>query len=307
MTTLPNFPMLNQRTTITANGQRDVNADFDCVAESIAAAMTWMTGKHFEGGVLKELIYGTSYQGGTDAHAYVQYCMQHGVKLSPLQGDNATLVQLAHQHIKLGHPCLLTEIDPYIDLTLYPGSTHVVCAYEEDAGSVTVMDPFGGYSVTKTDYQWQNVLQFGEIWIFEKIETEEQVAISLSTAGVSDLFVAAPGGNWHCKSTNCTIGGAILTYYRTLGNAGLCGLTVLGLPTSNEYSMGIQGHPEIVAQDFEHADVTYNPQHIGGAPRGAGPVFVLTQKIHNEDIKQALAQVIDLQHKIASIVQICKA
>lgn len=309
MSSLQNFPMLNQRTTTTSNGQLDVNRDWDCVAECVAAAMSWYTGHRFEGGILKELIYGPNYQGGTAATAYVQYCMQHGVKFSSQSAsENAQLVILAHGHIRAGHPVILTEIDPYC--TAYErdvlGWSHVVCAYSEDVGSITVMDPFGGFPVTKSDAQWAQDLRFGEIWIFAPIAKEETVAISLSTPGAGNYFKEAPGGAWHCQQTNCTIGGAILTFYRTLGNSGLCGLTVLGLPTSNEISMNVPGHPEIVMQHFEHADVTYNPQHVGGAPPGSGPVFLLKQQITSVEVKQALAKVVDLTHKLTSIEQICK-
>ncbi len=316
MTTLQNFPLLDQRTTTTSDGQLDINHDWDCVAESIAAAMTWLTGTLFVGGVLKEIIYGTTYQGGTDAAAYAQYVAQHGVRMYALQGDNTTLVQLAHQQIALGHPVLLTEIDPYIDLSLYPGSTHVVCGYGEDPGSVTVMDPFGGYSVTKTDSQWTSMVRSGQIWVLEAIQTEAQMAISLNTPEIDTSFRQAPGGAWQCTESGheYVIGGAILSYYRTLGNAGLCGLTILGLPTSNEIPplvngvrATIKGHEEIVEQIYEHATVRYDPTHFLDKPRGAGPVYLVHQEITSDQVKQALAQVLDLQHKLQTIATIIKA
>lgn len=267
-------------------------------------------GKHFEGGVLKEDVYGREYQGGQAASAYVQLVSHFGVKLYPVDANqNEQLVILAHGHIKAGHAVILSEIDPYC--TAYQrdvlGWSHVVIAYAEEAGSITVADPFIGQSVTKSDAEWAHDLMFGEIWIFEKIQQEDQpVAISLSTPGVGQYFQEAPGGAWHCGQYNATIGGAILTFYRTLGNSGLCGLTVLGLPTSNEISMNVAGHPEIVMQHFEHADVTYNPNHVGGAPPASGPCFLLKQQVRSVEVKQTLAQVMDLQRKLTSISQICK-
>lgn len=310
MSTLSNFPLYSQRNTVLRDGTLDTNHDYDCVPTSLAMALTYFTGRHFEGGALKEDVYGRDYQGTMAATSFVQLLTHYGVKLYPIDASyNEQLVILAHGHIKAGHAVIFSEIDPYC--TPYErdvlGWSHVVVAMEEEAGTITVADPFIAQSVTKSDEQWAADLMFHEIWVLEKIEESESMAISLSTAGVGQYFTQAPGGAWHCAKYDATIGGAILTYYRTLGNSGLCGLTVLGLPTSNEYSLNVPGHPEIVGQHLEHADVIYDPKHVYDNPPASGPVYLAHQQITQANVKQALAKVLDLTHKITVIEQICKS
>lgn len=69
------------------------------------------------------------------------------------------------------------------------------------------------------------------------------------------------------------VGHGILSFYRTVGQTGLNGLTLLGLPTSNEH--GVPGKPGIVEQNFERVyAVRYDPNHAIENPPGSGPVYV---------------------------------
>jgi hypothetical protein len=155
---LANFPMLSQR-------DGDLNQDYDCVAASIAACLTWLTHKPFSAREVKDACYGASYIGGTAAFEYVGYCAGQGVTLATLDGDGAQLVADLHQVIGSGHPALITEPDPYS-----AGWTHVCAAYRTDSGSVTVMDPWISAPVTKSDSTWATQLQDNQIWVMSLAE-----------------------------------------------------------------------------------------------------------------------------------------
>jgi len=160
MATLENFPMISQL-------DSDANAQYDCVAASIAAALQFLTGKTFTGAQVKDTVYGSGYIGNTDPDKYANYCAQHGVQLSPINGtDNTALIAATKLQLAAKHPVLLTEVDPYLPVS--SGETHVVVAYACNADSITVMDPFIDAPVTKTDQQWQNDLRSNQIWIMEK-------------------------------------------------------------------------------------------------------------------------------------------
>ncbi len=307
--TLVNFPFKNQNTTVLQDGEIDPGGAFDCVSTSIAAGMQYLTGQAFEGGILKELIYGADYVGGQDAAAYVQYCAHFGVQLYPIDGSPAYLTTLAHQHIAAGSPVLLTEDDPYVNTSLpqFAGWTHVIVLYSEAPGLLVAMDPFIADSVSKSDGTWQQLMRDNEIWILEKVV--QDVAISLTTPNVATYFRQSANGMWSCitPAHNFAIGGGILTFYRTLGNAGLCGLTHLGLPTSGEYSLHINGHPEIVAQNFERGKLVYDPSHIFDRPPGAGSVYFaheeapVTSGISQEQYNSVQSALIGTQNQLKTL------
>jgi hypothetical protein len=306
--------MKNQRTTTLADGSLDPNRDFDCVAESIAAGLQYSLGRNFEGGVLKEIAYGASYQGGTAASAYVQYCAQQGVHLYPIDGSLAALTTLAHGHIRAGHPVLLTEVDPYVDTSLpeWQGATHVLVWYSESAGMLTAMDPFIDRPVERTDQGWQGVMAVNEIWVMERIGEQQAMAISLSSPGVSNFYKQGGPGEWTCthKGNEYPVHGAILNYYRMIGGAGLCGLTVLGLPESGEMPQHLPNNPEVVEQDFERGTLRYDPHHAVENPPGSGSVYTTHRQtappVNAQQMTSLVAQVQSLQAKIAQVQAVLK-
>jgi hypothetical protein len=306
MATLPNFPIKNQRITTLSDGSPDPNADYDCVPESIAACLQYFNGGDVVGGQLKEAVYGAAYTGGQAASAYVQYCASKGCTLMSVNGDYTSLIAATHTFIQHGLPVIMTEIDPYSSLA---GSTHVCVFYAEAVGSLTIMDPFIASSITKTDAEWAALMQFNQIWIMSKIQENTTVSISPKTSGVGTYFSQAPGNAWRCSNGNL-IGNAMLTFYQTVGNAGLCGLTILGLPTGNEV------HPEgtpagVTEQTFERGTLRYDPKHQIDNPPGAGPVYlchiVPASVASSADLNTALAKVTDLTNKLKAISTIVGA
>jgi len=102
---------------------------------------------------------------------------------------------------------------------------------------------------------------------------QEESMIDLTNPDVAHYFVAAPGGAWHCPTTNATIGGAILAFYQSFGG-GLCGVEHLGLPTTSEIG-GIPGLPGVILQRFECGVLVYDPNGINDKrPGGSGPVYL---------------------------------
>src|SRR5258708_2433497 len=282
-----NFPVINQRTTTLSDGTLDPNRDWDCVQEVCAGILEYYTGKHFEGGVLKELLYGRNYRGGTDIHADVQLMAHYGVKVYPVDDAPDALVILAHRHIIAGHVVVITEDDPYMPAG--SGYTHVIALYEEHAGGVTAMDPFIARDVPFTDAELANHIVGREVWIAEKIGANETVSISLTTPGVSAYFKAGSGNAWVCIEKGVVLHDGCLNYYRTMGGS-MAGLEKAGLPLSNEqkpqkppqmsaneYEQLLQYHPEIVEVVCERLILRYDPNHIMDKPVGSGSVYVVNR------------------------------
>jgi len=102
---------------------------------------------------------------------------------------------------------------------------------------------------------------------------EEQVVINLQNAVVKSFFTASANNRWLCQRTGMLIGGAILDFYCRFGGDGLCGLTYLGLPLTNE--VPITTHAGTVYQRFERGFLAYDPNHVVDSPPGAGPVYCM--------------------------------
>lgn len=325
MSELVGFPMKSQLRTTLSDGSIDKNASYDCVGESIAASMEYLTGQHFEGGVLKEAVYGRDYQGGTDIARYVEYVAAHGVLLSPVEcGTYAHAVLRAHEYVANGYPVIFTQQDDYAPLQFRNEWTHVCVFYKDAPGSLTCMDPFIAAPLTHTDAEWTARLRSTELWILEKQQvapkevTPVMQPISLSTPRVSDFYEQA-GSMWRCKfaynpstkkmepsDKGALVGNAILQYYQVLGGVGLNGLTDAGLPLTPETGIA----QNITAQVFERCIIMYDPSHKVDNPPGSGEVYKLNlcNKIA-QSILQHVFNVTDasniapLQEQITSLTQ----
>lgn len=126
----------------------------------------------------------------------------------------------------------------------------------------------------RVDYNRSTADDFGQ-WSVG----EETMKIDLSIPEVASHF-SANGATWLCKQTGKPIGGAILTFYQSYGNAALCGLTFLGLPLSGEKPIqSFAGYEHlagkgIVLQPFERGIAIYDPTHEYDNPPGAGAVYL---------------------------------
>lgn len=278
MTTLLNFPMVSQLTSITSDGQPSENAQFDCVPASIGSCILWYQGKSqwdkdINPDRLKDAAYGEAlHNSGTAAIAYIPFCKSQGFDLYPMQGKTPSdLVSLAHKTLQENKPAIFTEPSPYASASL--GWSHVCVFYAEGPGYLVAMDPFIAKSIRRTDQEWSQLLLFQQIWIVSPLEQTinmEEPMLDLTTPGVSNFFEVVPSNaeQWHCKQTDKIIQYGILKFYRQNN-----GLALFGLPVSNE----IPTPPGngIVKQYFERAVLCYDPGHKIDDPPSAGDVYPL--------------------------------
>lgn len=293
---LTNFPFVNQLSSLTLDGRPDENRLYNCVPASICAGLRYFTGRNdIEPDQLKDQAYGEWWvNSGTAASAFVGLCAQYGVQLYAVENGSASqAISDAHALLARGLPVIFTQQDDYAS---DPSFTHVCVWYKDTATSLTAMDPFGAKALTYSDDVWAARLRSTELWTMEKM-----MIIDLETAGVSQFFKATTNGMWLCMNGK-VIGGGILSFYQQFGGSGLCGLTYLGLPESNEIGLNLTGHPEIVVQKFERAYVCYDPAHIVDFPPGAGSVYLTHHPVDASDVQQELdaatMQITSLQHKI---------
>ncbi len=93
--------------------------------------------------------------------------------------------------------------------------------------------------------------------------------IDLSTPGIANYFTSNAPGWWQCKNGK-QIHGEILAFYQRIGGEGLCGLTDLGLPVSNEIALDSNGNTK---QYFERGVLFFDASHVYDTPPGAGRVY----------------------------------
>lgn len=134
---------------------------------------------------------------------------------------------------------------------------------------------------------------------------QKPMAIDLSTPGVSDYFEGS-GDIWKCKRNGFLVGHGILGFYQKFGGSGLCGLTHLGLPTSNETVVLNKAGTTIgaVYQRFERGVLCYDPRHQIDSPPYAGDVYLLHIDSgigQDPRVTALLTQVADLQKQLAAL------
>jgi GH25 family lysozyme M1 (1,4-beta-N-acetylmuramidase) len=113
------------------------------------------------------------------------------------------------------------------------------------------------------------------IYLGVSIPTQEEdtvKTIDLSDPTVASHFTGGPD-IWQCKDNKFVIGHGILGFYQKFGGDALCGLTYLGLPTSNE--LAVTGHPGVVYQRFERGVLAYDGQHTLDSPPASADVYLM--------------------------------
>jgi hypothetical protein len=166
------FPRINQKNAATDDGQPDENAGDNCVPASLAAALQDILGRPFSPDALKDATYGQGYRGKQAIKNYVLYCQKQGVSLVPLAGAPVHLASELHEHARRRIPCLVTipsNGKPPADRN-NPGSTHVVCVFDDEPGRLVGMNPWGGVLLVRSDSWWSDRLCFGKIWTVEAMQ-----------------------------------------------------------------------------------------------------------------------------------------
>jgi len=166
MAELKGFPNIDQK-------RQGINRWEDCVPTIIVDMLDYLTQRKFDVESVKAAVYGKDYVGPTDPRRYVSYLRRMGCSFYPIEGAGATLVEQIHKQIQMGRPVLGTEHNPYggsraVDAVTY----HVLGFWKEQSadkweGKLTADDPWGAQTVTHSDKEWANILQFHEIWVME--------------------------------------------------------------------------------------------------------------------------------------------
>ncbi len=206
MAVLSNYPNVSQLSA-------KVNPLFDCVPSAIVDGLEYLTGQHIDIDAMVTACYGPNWHGATSASRYVEFCAQHGVRLYPIDGDNAALVADLHQQIQAGHPCLLTEPDVYAPA--HPDWSHVLSVYGETPGTLTARDPFSTHDVEHSDAEWAGILEYREIWVMEALIVE------LSIDMAAHLFRQLDANHWQSIATGRILQFGLLNDYKANGAASL--------------------------------------------------------------------------------------
>lgn len=103
-------------------------------------------------------------------------------------------------------------------------------------------------------------------------QEEQPMMIGLDNPVISQFFEGDDTA-WRCKQTGYTIDHGGLTFYRTFGNSGLCGLSYMGLPISGP--IGVPGNPGVVYQRFERVVLVFDETRANDHPPGATGQFYL--------------------------------
>lgn len=123
-----------------------------------------------------------------------------------------------------------------------------------------------GHSV---DYNESMKADFGQ-WLYG----EEEPMLQITDPLVENYFKEQDANHWLCTHNNYVIQDGNLTLYRSVKSGGtpdLAGLTLFGLPTSNEQPIDSNGNTE---QNFERLTVRFDPTHEYDNPPGSGASYV---------------------------------
>ncbi len=310
VTTLQNFPMVAERTPITADGHPPEDAGLSCVPASILAGVMYLLGVKQLGGKytpdsLKDAVYGQGYVGGMAAFKYVPYLKsEFGVDLVSKKGTPASLVAEAHKQIQAGYPVVFTIPNPYGN----PAYTHVCVFYGTGQRTLTAMDPWIAAPVTKSDATWAGLLQYNEVWILSKIGVDEMQPLTI--ADVKSFFKANTDGSWtridkagkpvlDSNGEPIILAGLLKNDWCSLGTA-VYGL--VGLPVKNQIAPD-PVHPDIEEQEFERCIRRLDISHAEDSPPHAGHVYSThIENLYSAQTKldMALDQLAATQKQLAS-------
>jgi len=124
---------------------------------------------------------------------------------------------------------------------------------------------------------------------------------------VANYFKLVGTNRWQCKKNGCFLGGDILAFYQNVGNIGLNGITLLGLPISNEEkALDNVGHSVVdhqgrtaTRQRFERGEISYDPSHLLDSPPGASNCYMT----HIDNLFKEAEEAANFQKQAATLQQ----
>lgn len=223
MTVLQNFPMVSQLTPITSDGQASENMQFDCVPACLCAGTMYLKGvaqvnAEYNPDRFLDAAYGEGHKGGTDAKEYVTFLATLGIRLYSVSTASAiSQVEEVHRLLAQGLPAVLTILDPYVPASY--GWTHAVITFAEKPGEITVLDPYIGKPVTKSDSEWVALSRSDLLWILEGEDMTQPLSITMPE--VARLFRQIDANHWESKATGYVLHDAHLHDYIARGQVSL--------------------------------------------------------------------------------------
>ncbi len=165
-------PIVSQLTDITTDKQPSENKLLDCVAAVVVMLTMFLKNIKIVGGIytpdgFKDKAVGQGYVGFTAAAQYIAYCASLGIRLYPIDGDPAFLINKVRFLLANKQPVIFTEPDPYVASSL--GWSHVCIFFEDTGSSLTAIDPYIAKTVERSYSAWQGLLQFNQVWTGEVI------------------------------------------------------------------------------------------------------------------------------------------
>jgi hypothetical protein len=202
-------PLRDQLDEKTTDGAPDENARANCVPASLAAALSALTGRDYEGDELKDAVYGQGYTGATDPARYVAYAAAQGVRMWEMDGSGAWMVAAIAVELARGHPVYGAIPSQWgnttaADIAAHGGPTHAVmfCDASPGGATLTAMNPWpvdgrSAFYQTMPSAWWATRLVYGHIYPMERT--------MLQITDVAAFFTAQDDTHWTCRQNGHTL------------------------------------------------------------------------------------------------------
>lgn len=203
---IPNWRYINQLNAPVSEADGvDENKNQNCVAACIAMCLWTLTGVQYSPDQVKDAVYGEAYVGVQSAAAYVKYCFDHGVTLTPTNGQPWDLIEGMKTDLEAGKPSLFT-VPTNWQGAADSQSTHVMVALGWDGvnSQFTVADPWGGVQQHFSGVFLAPRIRFNQTW---QAGASAAAIIAALNKQVSDLTAQLGVANARIAAAQKALGG----------------------------------------------------------------------------------------------------
>lgn len=203
---IPNWHYINQLNAPVSEADGvDENKNQNCVAACVAMCLWTLTGTEFEPDQVKDAVYGEAYVGPQSAAAYVKYCADHGMSLTPTNGQPWDLIEGMKNNLDAGKPSLFTVPTDWQGAGKAT-SSHVMVAlgWDGNASLFTIADPWGGIQRHMSGVTLAPLLRFNQTW---QAASSVASTIAALTKQVADLTAQLAIANARIAAAQKALGG----------------------------------------------------------------------------------------------------
>ena len=203
---IPNWRYINQLSApVSEDDGVDENKNQNCVAADVAMCLWSLTGVQYSPDQLKDAVYGEAYTGPQSAAAYVKYCADHGMTLTPTNGQPWDLIEGMKRELESGRPSLFTVPTRWQD-NVDTGSTHVMVAlgWNGNTSLFDIADPWGGIPRQLSGVYLAPRLRFNQTW---QAGASAAAIIASLTKQVADLTAQLAIANARIAAAQRALGG----------------------------------------------------------------------------------------------------